>query len=330
MLTAHVQPTCPGSARRFNRKILLLTGLLAFGNAAAAHADDAVHKIGVTVGSLGNPFFIATIKGITQQARALAPTVPVQTASADYDIGKQSSQVDSFIAAGNDLVMFNAVDYRAAAPLVRRMHASGATVVAFDVGAPGADATVTTNNVKAGEIACQYIVDRLHGRGDVVIVNGPPVTALTDRVQGCQSVFAKAPGINLLSSNLDAKGSRDGGLAVGQSVLVRFPKVDAMFAVNDPTAMGVELAARQAGRREFFLTSVDGSPDVKQEMRRGNTLIAATASQDPFAIATTATRVGFDIRAGRIKPGVVRLLDPSLITQDTIGSYRGWNAPHNT
>ncbi|WP_246285560.1 substrate-binding domain-containing protein [Nguyenibacter vanlangensis] len=224
MFTAHVQPTCPGSARRFNRKILLLTGLLALGNAASAHADDAAHKIGVTVGSLGNPFFIATIKGITQQAKALAPTVPVQTASADYDIGKQSSQVDSFIAAGNDLVMFNAVDYRAAAPLGRRMHASGATVVAFDVGAPGADATVTTNNVKAGEIACQYIVDRLHGRGDVVIVNGPPVTALTDRVKGCQSVFAKAPGINLLSSNLDAKGSRDGGLAVGQSVLVRFPR----------------------------------------------------------------------------------------------------------
>ncbi|CAP55429.1 ABC transporter substrate-binding protein [Gluconacetobacter diazotrophicus] len=330
MRPAHVPPTCHGSARPSRRKILLLAGLLALGSTAAARAEDSVHKIGVTVGSLGNPFFIAAIRGITQQAKALGPTAPVQSVSADYDIGKQASQVDSFIAAGNDLVMFNAVDYQAAAPLVRRLHDSGATVVAFDVGAPGADATITTNNVKAGEISCQYIVDRLHGHGDVVIVNGPPVTALSDRVKGCQSVFAKAPGIRLLSSTLDAKGSRDGGLAVGQSVMVRFDKVDAIFAVNDPTALGVELAARQAGRHDFFLASVDGSPDVEQEMRGGNTLIAATASQDPFAIATTATRIGFDIRAGRIKPGIVRLLAPSLITHDTIGGYKGWNAPHNS
>ena len=39
-------------------------------------------------------------------------------------------------------------------------------VVAVDVAAAGADATVQTNNVQAGEIACQYIVDKLGGKGE--------------------------------------------------------------------------------------------------------------------------------------------------------------------
>ncbi|GBR36467.1 D-ribose-binding protein [Neoasaia chiangmaiensis NBRC 101099] len=319
----------PPLFRRKLRKRFVLGALTAtMGLAGLAHAadDSSVHKIGITVGSMGNPFFLATIRGITQQASSQAPNASVQSVSADYDIGKQASQVDSFIAAGVDLVMFNAVDHAAAGPLVKRMHDNRMTVIAFDVGAPGADGTVTTNNVKAGELSCQYIVDRLKGKGDVVIVNGPPVTALIDRVTGCMGVFAKAPGIHVLSSNQDGHGSREGGLAVAQSTFVRFPKIDAIFAVNDPTAVGVELAARQAGRKDFFITAVDGSPEVEQSLRQGGGLIAATASQDPFRIATTATQLGIDIRAGRAKTGTVQLLDPHLITADNIASYRGWNA----
>ena len=37
---------------------------------------------------------------------------------------------------------------------------------------------MTTNNVQAGEISCQYIVDKLGGKGDVIIENGPQVSAV--------------------------------------------------------------------------------------------------------------------------------------------------------
>ena len=42
-------------------------------------------------------------------------------------------------------------------------------MVAVDVAAKGAAATVPTNNVEAGEKACQYIVDKLNGKGEVII-----------------------------------------------------------------------------------------------------------------------------------------------------------------
>ena len=50
------------------------------------------------------------------------------------------------------------------------------------------------------------------GKGDMIIQNGPQVSAVIDRVNGCKEVLAKNPAIKILSFDQDAKGSRDGGL----------------------------------------------------------------------------------------------------------------------
>jgi ribose transport system substrate-binding protein len=223
--------------------------------------------------------------------------------------------------------MVNAVDPNAITPAIERAHKAGAVVAAFDVGANGADVTVMTNNVKAGELACQYIVDHLPGKkGDVLIVNGPQVTSVTDRVKGCRDVFSKNPGIKVLSYDQDAKGSRDGGLSVGQSLLTRFQKVDAVFAINDPTAIGVQLAARQLKRTDFFITAVDGAPDIEKELKSGNSMIKASSSQDPFIMAGKALELGAQVLAGKKPAQPVVLLDPVLITSENVGSYKGWTA----
>ena len=97
---------------------------------------------------------------------------------------------------------------------MRKAQKAGIAVIGVDVAAAGADATVQTNNVQAGEVACQYIVDKTGGKGNVIIQNGPQVSAVIDRVKGCKSVLAKAPGIKVLSDDQDGKGSREGGMDV--------------------------------------------------------------------------------------------------------------------
>lgn len=176
-----------------------------------------------TVGSLGNPFFVTIANGAEAKAKHFNPKVKILT-SADYDLGKQFTEIDNFIAAGVDMILLNAADPNAIEPAVKRAQAAGIVVVAIDVAAKGADATVQTNNIQAGELACQYIVDKLGGKGEVIIENGPQVSAVIDRVNGCKAVFAKAPGIKILSDDQDAKGSREGGLNVTQGYLTRFPK----------------------------------------------------------------------------------------------------------
>jgi ABC-type sugar transport system, periplasmic component len=304
---------------------LMLGTALAAAIAMPAAAKD-LNKIGISVGLLGNPFFVATIKGIEDAAKKINPNVQVTSVSADYDLNKQVSQIDSFIAAGVDIIMLNAVDAKAIAPAVKKATAAGVVVAAFDVSAPGADVTVMTNNVKAGADACQYIVDKLGGKGDVVIINGPASSSILDRVQGCKETFAKSPDIKILSDDQNGQGSRDGGLAVMQGLLTRFQKIDGVFAINDPTAIGAELAAKQLNRNEFIITAVDGAPDIEKALAGGNSLIKASASQDPYTMAGQALQLGVDVLNGKKPAEPVVLLDPQLITSENLKDYKGWTA----
>ncbi|MFT4012222.1 MAG: ABC transporter substrate-binding protein [Paracoccus sp. (in: a-proteobacteria)] len=304
-----------------------LASALALATVAAVpvSAKD-LNNVGISVGLLGNPFFVATIQGIEDAARKINPNVKVTSVSADYDLNKQVSQIDSFVAAGADIIMLNAVDASAIAPAVKRATAAGVVVAAFDVSAPGATITVMTNNVQAGEKACAYLAENLGQKGDIVIVNGPSASAVLDRVKGCKDELAKYPDMKILSDDQNAQGSRDGGLNVGQNILTRFDKIDGVFAINDPSAIGFALAAKQAGRNEFIITSVDGAPDIEKELQSGKGLIKASASQDPYAMAGQALQMGYDAMQGTVPEPNVVLLEPQLITHDNIGEYKGWTA----
>jgi ribose transport system substrate-binding protein len=290
-----------------------------------AHAKD-LNSIGITVGSLGNPFFVTIANGAEAKAKQINPKVKILTASADYDLGKQFTQVDNFIAAGVDMILLNAIDANAIEPAVKRAQAAGIVVVAIDVAANGADATVQTNNVQAGEIACKYIVDKLGGKGDVIIENGPQVSAVVDRVKGCKAVFAKAPGIKILSDDQDAKGSREGGLNIMQGYVTRFPKIDAVFAINDPQAIGTDLAAKQLGRTGIVISSVDGAPDIEDALKT-ETMVQASASQDPYAMAQQAVAVGAEILKGKKPENPMILMPSTLVTRDNVKDYKGWSSP---
>ncbi|WAJ28303.1 ABC transporter substrate-binding protein [Antarcticirhabdus aurantiaca] len=299
--------------------------LLALAAATPASAKE-LQKIGISVGLLGNPFFVATIKGIEDRAKEINPNVEVISVSADYDLNKQVSQIDSFVAAGVDIIMLNAVDAQAIAPAVKKAQDAGVIVAAFDVSAPGADVTVMTNNVKAGEEACQYLVDNLGGKGDVVIINGPASSSIIDRVQGCKNVLSQHPDMKILSDDQNAQGSRDGGLAVMQGLLTRFDKIDGVFAINDPTAIGAELAAKQLGRNEFIITAVDGAPDIEKALEGGSSLIKASASQDPYVMAGQSLQMAVEVLNGNKPAEATVLLDPQLITSENLKDYKGWTA----
>jgi ribose transport system substrate-binding protein len=306
-------------------KRILLAGLASLLMTGATSAKE-LKSMGITLGSLGNPFFVTLSRGAEAKAKEINPKVKVTTVSADYDLNKQFTQINNFIAAGVDLILINAVDPKAAAPAIRRAQAAGIVVVAVDVAANGANATVQTDNVQAGRLACQYIADKLSGKGAVIIENGPQVAAVVDRVSGCQGVFRQYPGIKLLSSDQNGKGSRDGGFSVTQGYLTRYPDVDAIFAINDPQAIGTDLAARQLRRTGITITSVDGAPEIEAALK-ANTQIHASASQDPWAMAQLSVTIGFDIMNGKKPAKDVVLIPSALITRDNVKDYRGWSSP---
>lgn len=288
--------------------------------------DSAIKGVGVTVGDLGNPFFVQIGRGAESGVKkVVGDNVRTTVVSSGYDLNQQINQMENFVASGANLILLNAADSKGIAPAVAQAKQAGATVVAVDVAAEGGvDATVTSNNVQAGELSCQYIAQRLNGTGNVVIINGPPVSAVADRVTGCKNVLAKYPNIKILSQDQNAEGSREGGLRVMSDLLTSFPKIDAVFAINDPTGIGAELAARQAQRSEFFIVGVDGAPEAVQAMQQPNSLFVATAAQDPYRMAETAVEVGQQILQGNPPADKTVLVPVSLVTKDNVSNYQGW------
>ncbi|MCC5660770.1 ABC transporter substrate-binding protein [Nostoc sp. XA010] len=288
--------------------------------------NKKLRAVGFTVGDLSNPFFVVMGQAVEAEAKRIGgKDVTVIVASSAYDLNQQANQIENFTAANADIIVLNAADKSGIRPIVERAKQAGRIVVAVDTGAEGGvDATITTNNVQAGEVSCKYIADRLKGKGNVVIVNGPPVDSVIQRITGCENVLSKYPDIKILSKNQNAEGSRDGGLRVMSDLLTTFPKIDAVFAINDPSGLGAELAANQAQRKEFFIVGVDGAPEAITAIATKNSLYAATATQNPRGMAQKAVQVGNDILNGKKPSNPTILIPVKLITKNNISTEKGW------
>jgi ribose transport system substrate-binding protein len=107
-------------------------------------------------------------------------------------------------------------------------------------------------------------------------------------------------------------------------LLTAFPKIDAVFAINDPSAIGCDLAAKQAERKDFFIVSVDGSPDVVPFLKDPNSPIAATDAQNPYTMAEKAIEIGYDCMNGKKPEQAPTLIPVDLITKKTVDKYEGW------
>jgi ribose transport system substrate-binding protein len=312
------------NSRARSRVAAFLVFAAGFATCALA-ADKQLKSVGLTVGDLGNPFFVQIAHGARDQAKTYNPEVKFTSLSSNYDVKNQASQIDGFIASGVNLIILGAADSKRIAPAVKRAKGAGIAVVAVDVGAEGGvDATVMSDNKQAGEEAGQFIVDQLQGKGQVIIVNGPPVTSVQDRVAGVLSVLKKHSGIKILSQNQNAEGTPDGGLQVMKDCLTSYQHVNAVFGINDPTALGCDLAAKQAGRADFFIVGVDGSPEAVAALKSKQGLFVATAAQDPYTMAQKAVEIGYDVMQGKKPEKDLILIPVKLITRDNVAEYAGW------
>lgn len=278
-------------------------------------------KIGLTVPTLGNPFFVAMSKGAQEVASKYNAEVIV--VSADHDLAKQTQQFEDFITQKVDLILLSPFDSKGIAGAVQQAKAAGIPVVALDGSAEGGiDTVVMSDNVQAGRLAGEYLADRLGGKGNIVMIDGPPVSAVTDRIKGFEEVLAKYPDIKVVA-NQNGEGNREKALTLMEGILQANKKIDAVFCINDEEGVGVKIAQEQAGRsEEFFIVGVDGAPSAADALKEKKSY-AATSAQFPNQMAIQGIELAMKVINGEtVDPQV--LIPTELITQDNVDSYKGW------
>ncbi|UTW12843.1 ABC transporter substrate-binding protein [Marinobacterium rhizophilum] len=305
----------------------LLASPAAQAQAPPAPASAVLNSIGVSVSDLGNPYFVEIARGAERRARELGgDQVRVQVVSSAYDLPRQIRQIDAFISDAVQLILLSAADRDGIAPAVQRARNAGIHVIAVDVEAAGAEATITTDNRVAGTLACDFLARRIGGSGKVVIINGPAVSSVIERVQGCRAALADFTGIELLSDSQNGGGAREGGLEKMTALMTAHPDIQGVFTINDPSALGAEQAAHQAGRSNFVIVSIDGSPAALEQLSNPASLLEATAAQFPGRIAERAIDTGLQLLRGETLDKQRILIRPELLTRDNVQDYRGWNS----
>ncbi len=278
-------------------------------------------KIGLTVPTLGNPFFVAMSKGAEEVASKY--DAEVITVSAEHDLAKQTAQIEDFITRKVDLILLSPFDSAGIAGAVAQARAAGIPVVALDGFAEGGINTVVmSDNVQAGRLAAEHLVEQLDGKGNIVIIDGPPVSAVTDRIKGFNEVISEYSDIKVIA-NQNGEGSREKALDVMESILTANQQIDAVFTINDEEAVGVQIAQEQAGRiDEFFIVSVDGAPSAVDLLKAGGSF-AGTSAQFPNTMVIDGVALALKIIEGEEVAEEV-LIPTEFITQDNVDSYEGW------
>lgn len=306
------------------RSLIPVTATLVLSLSVAAVQAKDLNSVGIIVGPLGNPFYVALAKGMETEIKKINPNAKVTAVSNDYDLNKDLTAMETFIASGTDIIFIDAADSEAIEPAVKKARDAGITVVGVDAGAKGAVVNITVDNTAAGQIACQYLAEKLDKKGNVVIIDSVPMVAIAQRVDGCKAALAEHPEITILSADQRGDGSRDSGLKVMQTLLTRFPDVNGVFSINDQMAIGADLAAKQLNR-QVAITGIDGSPEAEEALKT-DTMFVGSAAQSPFNVGAQSVKVGYDLFQGKTPESELILITPTLVTRDNIGEYKGWTA----
>jgi len=284
-------------------------------------ASTEVNSVGLMVQDLGNPFFASMDNGVKAAAEALGATYTAQDGR--QDLAVQNNQIDAFIQQGIDVLLINAVDSEGIGPAVQRAKDAGITVVAVDVGAKNAEATVTTDNVEAGRLSCESLIKQIGGAGEILIVDGTPTTSIQDRMTGCGEALAANPDVSVVGTQNGDNG-RERALTLTTDMLTAHPDVAGIFGVNDPSALGATLAAQQAGKSDIVITGVDGSPEAVKEMSSASSMFKATSAQNPNLLGSTALDMAVQLRSGETLDNDTVLVPSSIVTGETLSTYEGW------
>lgn len=249
-----------------------------------------------------NPFFVKMREGAADKAAELGMTLKSYAGKVDGDNESQVAAIETCVADGASGILITPSNTSAIVPSVKAAQDAGLIVIALDTPLEpisAANATLATDNFKAGELIGQWALAKLGGdAADAKIafldldISQPTVDVLRD--QG----FMKGFGIDLGDPNVigdesDPRivghdvtaGNEEGGRKAMENLLASDPTINVVYTINEPAAAGAYEALKAVGREnDVLIVSVDGGCPGVQNISEG--VIGATSQQYPLLMAS--------------------------------------------
>ncbi len=274
--------------------------------------------VGMTLYSLKNEFTVRLSNAAKKKAEELG--VELKIYDGNYDPNTQISQVETMISDGVNAIILNPQDAKACAVAVDKAAAANIPVIGVNtrVDSDKLVSYVGSKDVYAGELEMQAIADKLGGKGNIVILDGPlGQSAQLERSEGINNILAKYPDIKVLAEKT-ANWSRSEAMTVMENWLQAFDKIDAVVGENDEMALGARQAIEAKGL-DIPTIGVDGITDALNAVEKG-TLIASIF-QDGAGQGSKALEIAVSAAKGNTVDKEY-WIDFEPVTKDNVAEFK--------
>lgn len=245
---------------------------------AGLHAStESKGRIGFSMKNANNPFFKVIADNLAAEAEQHG--YEVQILSGDEDVSIQRGQIKDWIALEVKAIVLTPVDSKSIGPAIREANAAGIPVFTCDLKCTDPDAKVVTHiatdNFQGGTLAGDAMIDLIgESGGQVLVLDLKSAESCVQRVLGFkQQIDAHnaAGGARIeIVAELECLGAKDRGYSATQDALQSHPGIDAIFAINDPAALGASAALVSAGKQaDIPIIGFDGQIEGKRAILEG-------------------------------------------------------------
>jgi ribose transport system substrate-binding protein len=295
------------------------------GQSAGASAESPARRsFGVVCQTMNNPFFIDLTNGIKEVVEARGDEVII--IDSQFNSMKQKNDISDLLLRGVSGVLVNPVNWEGIKGSLIQAKEQGVPCIVVDAPVKDADlvvAQVASDNVEAGRLAARALA-QVRRPAKVVILHLSVNKACIDRVEGFREELAKYPDMEIVDTQ-EGKGTTEGGRAVMLDLLGRYPDINAVFPINDPSALGA-ISALEAQNRlgDVTVVSVDGSAEALAAIRAGRML--STSAQFPAEIGRVAAQKMYEHLEGKPVEKEVKI-PVQLVTQENADTFNSGGNP---
>lgn len=302
-------------------------------NAQAAETEEEntgeeakEHVIGFSVIDMENPYYI-TLESAAREAAEEAGYRMI-TKNPETDPELQKTQIQEMIDAGIEAIILSPVDWEEITPSLQQLKKAGIKIINVDTQVKEmeyVDAYIGSDNHKAGYICGEDLITKCPNGGKIAILECPTQNSINDRITGFEEAIAEAENGFEVVARMDTKGEFDLALEAVQQILKDHPDISAIMCGNDQLAVAAKAAVNVASLDEVIIYGVDGSPDIKKELKKPENQIAGTAAQSPINMGKEATLTAIHILTGEDYEKEV-YEDVFMINKENVDMYGtdGW------
>lgn len=250
--------------------------------AGCSRHDNEERYILVTV----NPkleYWQAAQAGLTKAAAQYGVKMDVRGPES-YDPAAEVAEFRNTFGLKPAGLLVSVADAKLMQPAIDDAIAAGIPVITIDSDAPNSKRLyfIGTNNRNAGVTGGKRLVEKLHGKGNVVFFTIPQ-TNVDERLAGYKDVLASSPGIKIVevvNTNGDAGNALD---STQKYVRDKKLKIDAFVCLEATAAKNVAEALKRENATDRLVIAMDTDQDTLDLIKAG--AIDSTISQKPFTMA---------------------------------------------